>query len=376
MRIKINTNGNIESNIKKFLKWTDSSFVDVYISEYILYMVIESTEQSAVYPAVVLEQDDYTDDVFIRVDKIKLYNLLIKGSLEFVIDSKITLYFYNEFDTEEYSLRIPKQTMDVRAVRDAVNIVLDTKNYDPITNPKASTLARIGRNLRQPVSISNNIGVVRSPSVIVYQQIKSDNITLSADVFYKMCSETGSMYHIGNRIVLTAENGVNYIARKIRGIDLDDFNVIIKAPAQYYIECNMSMLISLIKKADLRIGNLVIDFSDGSVVIEDEEYHYESSIVINKIESHTSGEKKKPQEDIKKMDFNTLLEMNKGLSLSSKKTDLEPIKFNNDIVKYVLPVLPDLVNVGILVKRNFIVLKSKDIFVVFRRESNKDGKTG
>lgn len=365
MLTKINTLDIIEDVMKRFLRYTDSSFIDVYISENVLYMVVESTEESAVYPCVVQEQIDYEHDEFIRVDRKKFTKLLLKGSIAFEIENQITIYFYDDYGVNVYSLQIPRQTMDKRAVKESVDIVLQTQDFSPIDNSSGLNLARIARNLRTPVSIRDGLGFTQSPSVSVYCKVATNNFNLSADTFYKLSAERGQLYDIGNKLVLMADNGVCYIARKIRTYACHDFETVVKAKPTHFISANFTALISLIKKAELDVGDVIVDFNSGQVEIADAEYKYKTYIQVSKIESIAT---KKKEALIASGDLRALLKANENSAINTDKYGLKRIKFNSDVVKKVLPVLPNASAVDLFVKKSFIVLKSKNIFVVFRKE--------
>lgn len=373
MLTKLDTSGEFATNIASLLRWADATYLEVYITEGLVYFVIETSAQSAVYASPVLEQREYKEDIFIRIDRKKLQKLLLPGALEILTGSEIKIVFYDEFDTRQYSITIPSQVVDTRSIKEAVQLAVETQGMEPVKALPPSALSQIGRNLKQPVSAIGGIGYVKTPGLICFQKLGCSDVTLEAEVFHKLSREAGKLYNVGNRLVLNADSGIYYIARKLRVFAAEDLDNIIKSPTFYSIECNMGPIASMVKKVDLKEGELFIDFETGKVKVTEANYDYELFIQINHI---TSVGSKKKEETLKDMDIADLIAMNKNSSLASRTYDIPVLKLSKDVLSKVVPSFPNLAKVQVLIKHTFIVMRSNNLFVVCKKEVADEYKRG
>ena len=309
------------------------------------------------YSLTNISRENFDEMLIFRVPLKVFKNLVTEGTLVITISDDGDV----EFKFSKYSFTFPLQYDVSDEIAAKLRVIMSMKSYPTVSLDGLDDIIHIGRLLNKDIIFNDDIVFIQCPNMQIYKKKKVSRFTLSPKYLALLCKYSYIVYNVGNYIGCVDEN-VAILVTKLRSFGTCDSDFITSQKTYYAIKFNIDNMIRLIKKVSLNDGILELDFNKRSCLFDTEKISFKTDIDILDV---------KTREDVKvmpKVDFLSMIgkDLSNGLDLSEirEKSYIPSVIVPSSVAKF-LGCLR-IQNCILYVKKNYLVLRSGDLNVIFK----------
>lgn len=369
--IKFSVNIPSIDKLKTFLANSELDYISVLATPGIVYFMSETKELYMHYAVQTLSRYNLNNSEIFRLDRKTFASLVNDGVIEFELtDSEIIINFRKQGGTLAYSYKTIRQIDVLGKFLDRLALLENIEDYPMINLAPLSPLAKMSRSTGNVINCGEDVASVKLGNGFVYSNLKGQPFVCPGKAISLLLSYTLNVYNVQNYLMYNSSDIVVMVTKYRQGF-VPDIDYIKEQKTHFLVDFEMGDCTNMCKKLRPKDGTFVLDLNLEQAILTTDKSEYITKVNILKAQS------RKPKNESDELDLDVDIDLD-DLSLdgdmaidintvSSTRVNLPRFEIPFEILgKILVPIGRN--KLSLMIKKNFIIIKVKAMFIVFARK--------
>ena len=258
-RLKFTVRVESADKFKRLTKDIADSAITLLVVPSGVYFIHFDSQLYILKRLVMINSEPIPNPVAIRILKSDFLNLLIDGTLEFIIeDGELRLGYYNEKGKKLYGYNLTFQEDLLENYIDKINLFSELNTYPSIDFNGAKPIVRMAKSLGVPVCCDGQVIHLNAGALFVYQEFSGLRFTVNSKYLGLIIDHSNIVHSVREYLVMKSGDIVIAV-HKLQDVGDSDYDSIKSKGSSHRITLDMSDLIFLAKKVKVTKGDFIFD---------------------------------------------------------------------------------------------------------------------
>lgn len=366
--IKFTVNTMNSGKLKTLLGINVDDYVTLFVTKSMCYFILNSMEIYLHKAMPILLSDNLNETFSIRVERKKLYNLLIDGYMVFLIDEDtVTITFKNTENKPKYSIDIIHQKAFNEVLFNKMNLITKCHEYPEMTLTAIKSLSRVASNLGLPIGVSNGYAHAGNRMFSCFTQASIPDFAVNSRLLVLLLKFTDRVYNVQNYLIYD-EEGTAIVLTKYKDIGYFDTEFVLKQKSSHRVVLNLENIIDLCGRVEKSDGTFILDVENSTAKFEKDKVSYSTPVDILDIKSASKKKKDEKEKNASLEDIIAGIDFNSDGAISMSEHNVPTVEIPTIVLTRLLPAMGLKKLVTISYKKTFMQVNSGKTYVTFARK--------
>lgn len=355
------------TELKTLLSVNIDDYVTVFLTKTSCYFILNSMEIYLHKGLPIIVSDNLEESMAFRVDRKKLLNLLIEGSITFLVgDDIISITFKDTESKTRYTMDVVHQTGFNETILNKMRLITQSYQYESVSIERLKSLARVSSNLNLPITVSGGYAHAGNREFSCFSKVDLPDFAVNSRLLTLMLKFTKKAYNVQNYLIHD-EDGMAIVLAKYRQFTQFDINFITRQKSSHKVVLHIDNLIELCNKVDKTDGRFLLDVENSVARFEKDKVIYSTPLKVINVKSakKVKQDREVSNESVEDLLKNIDLSGNSVMSMSEH--NVPPVEIPIIVLTKLLPALGLKKMASISYKKTFMELNGGSTYITFAR---------